>query len=830
MHRSGTSAVAGTLGLLGCELPRHLYPADVGNEKGYFEPASLIELDDELLASAGLRWDDWDEFPIDWADSLAASEFRQRMSALIEEEFTRCPIVIKEPRICRLLPTLSGALEDLGLEARFVLPYRDPVEVALSMASRGGYAVEHGFLLWLRYLLDAEQGSRGFNRAFLPYDLFLADWRSQIDRLESQLGFTLPHRTKAGESEVDRFLEPRLRHYSHTVDAALGDRLAPWLVDVKHSYTRLTETPDDEAAIVGLNRVRAEFTSSSRILSATMRESFAQVVELRRRTQGLELQLEAAGVAAAEAQVAAAEAQVAAAEALKRQQETNRQLGAQAAEANALRHQLEQAHKALASARHSLAEIKRSFSWRATRPLRGIVTHAQKLKPKKRRAGKLAFDAAWYLEQYPDIKAAGIDPLRHFLDHGRYEGRLGAVPRIDFELVEHGYDPSREFVVVVSHEASRTGAPLLALNILQGLRTKYNVVAILLGGGSMVDSFRSIATVTIGPINEKYRLTPAVHPLVHRVCETYRPRYAIVNSVESRRVLTPFDQAGVATVLLVHEFAAYTRPLGDLHAAIEKATEVVYSARLVWDSAVRHFPSLASRRVHIAPQGQVRIPRTQPADEEIEELERIRKALRPESAPPGTVVVIGGGWVQMRKGVDLFIAVAAAVLRARSATPFRFVWVGGGYDPITDHAYSTYLAEQIEKSGLDGNLVMLDEVSRLERVYDEADIFFLSSRLDPFPNVAIDALRRGMPLVCFEGASGVAEVLVEQPDCRELVVPYAAIDLAAARILELGENPAYRRQISATVKAFATRAFDMDAYMERLDEVARSAVAVKRQY
>ena len=36
-----------------------------------------------------------------------------------------------------------------------------------------------------------------------------------------------------------------------------------------------------------------------------------------------------------------------------------------------------------------------------------------------------------------------------------------------------------------------------------------------------------------------YRLTPAVHPLVHRVCETYRPRYAIVNSIEFARGVDP---------------------------------------------------------------------------------------------------------------------------------------------------------------------------------------------------------------------------------------------------------------------------------------------------
>ena len=320
-----------------------------------------------------------------------------------------------------------------------------------------------------------------------------------------------------------------------------------------------------------------------------------------------------------------------------------------------------------------------------------------------------------------------------------------------------------------------------------------------------------------------------MHPLVHEVCATYRPRYAIVNSIESREVLAPFNQAGVATVLLVHEFAAYTRPLDQLYAAIQTATEVVYSAQLVWDSTVHQFPSLASRRVHITPQGQVRIPRAEAAADEVSELERIKMALRPDTAPPGTVVVIGGGWVQIRKGVDLFIAVAAAVLRAASATRFRFVWVGGGYDPDNDHTYSTYLAEQIAKSELDGNFVILDEVSRLDRVYDLADVFLLSARLDPFPNVAIDAMGRGMPLVCFEGASGIAEMLAEQPGCRDLVVPYAAIDLAVSRILELGENPAYCRQMSAAIKAFAAQAFDMDSYTDRLDELGRRAAAIKRQ-
>ncbi len=33
------------------------------------------------------------------------------------------------------------------------------------------------------------------------------------------------------------------------------------------------------------------------------------------------------------------------------------------------------------------------------------------------------FDTDWYLTQYPDVAAAGVDPLQHYLNHGRFENR-----------------------------------------------------------------------------------------------------------------------------------------------------------------------------------------------------------------------------------------------------------------------------------------------------------------------------------------------------------------------------------------------------------------------
>ncbi len=35
----------------------------------------------------------------------------------------------------------------------------------------------------------------------------------------------------------------------------------------------------------------------------------------------------------------------------------------------------------------------------------------------------LLFDTDWYRSEYPDVAAAGLDPIRHFFDNGAREGR-----------------------------------------------------------------------------------------------------------------------------------------------------------------------------------------------------------------------------------------------------------------------------------------------------------------------------------------------------------------------------------------------------------------------
>jgi Glycosyl transferases group 1/Rhamnan synthesis protein F len=169
--------------------------------------------------------------------------------------------------------------------------------------------------------------------------------------------------------------------------------------------------------------------------------------------------------------------------------------------------------------------------------------------------------------------------------------------------------------------------------------------------------------------------------------------------------------------------------------------------------------------------------------------------------------------------LDLFISAASIAKRLRPEADVHFLWIGDGYDPVNDTAYSCYLAEQIIVSGLEGSLTILPSVEDLNPFYDRADVFFMCSRLDPQPNVGIDAVTRGIPTVCFAGACGTAEVLAADPVTRRLVVPHLDAHLAATEICRLWEEQDSLTELRAAVAAVGRSAFDMNAYVDRIDQL-----------
>ena len=463
--------------------------------------------------------------------------------------------------------------------------------------------------------------------------------------------------------------------------------------------------------------------------------------------------------------------------------------------------------------------IKTSLSWRLTWPLRAL-----------RDAGMVVIKRS----QHQFRLLAGIRPSSASVADlsattGVGAGYLDQQPEADRESIERfieglsNLDRNKETVLLVTHEISRTGAPIIILNVAGSLRRKYNVIILALRDGALVNEFLAGSDLMIGPLSEKQRSLHFLITLFREIAARTPLKFAIVNSIGSGVTLSALWENDIATVHLIHEFSSYIWPRGQFRSSAFYSSERIFPAEIVRESARQELPERA-RSGLVLPQG-ICIP---PSRSEPRERERIRFDLRPAGWPADTVIILGAGAVTLRKGVDLFIACARRVADMAPKTKFRFVWIGEGLDREPDAKYSLYLADQIQRSELSEIAVILKAVPNMEGAYLESNVLFLSSRLDPLPLVSLEAIQHAKPVVCFKAATGIAEYLAQDPVAAFGIVPFLDVEAAAGRIFRLVEDAELRLQVGQASKKLASR-FRLDRYVEELDRIGQQCAMKKRQ-
>ena len=265
MHRSGTSAVSRVLNLLGCALPKSLSPTGPDNPSGFWESLAIKELNDSILASAGSAWDDWETLDARWYESPIAEEFRDRARTTLADEFGDCRLfVLKDPRICRLLPFWIDSLDEFGAEPFIVTPVRNPLDVAMSIEVRDGIDRSIGLLLWLRHHLDAEVTTRHLRRVYVRYERLISEPHVIADEMGDGLGIVWPRRSTDSNIEIDDFLSPALRHHRTGDDAFLGNpRLSSWIRDSFEIFDRWASGGHSDADQAALDGIRSTFDSAT---------------------------------------------------------------------------------------------------------------------------------------------------------------------------------------------------------------------------------------------------------------------------------------------------------------------------------------------------------------------------------------------------------------------------------------------------------------------------------------------------------------------------------------------------------------------------------------
>jgi len=267
MHRSGTSVLSGLLSLAGFDPPRDLMPPTADNPQGYWESRSIAQVNNQLLIAASTRWNDDSHIPIQWLTSSDRDGDIKAIHNTIDDQFGQSTrLLVKDPRLCRLLPLWKKALSEAGITQRCVLILRDPNAVARSLAAR---ATSRDFspaaicshsraaLLWLKYTLDAERHSRDIERFILDYDCLVRDWKSCIEPL-LESGCIGPLNNNI-VSSIDGFIKSDFPHHlNNSCESSYPKEVVEMLASVMQLIARASH--DNSEKLDFLNSRLGQFT------------------------------------------------------------------------------------------------------------------------------------------------------------------------------------------------------------------------------------------------------------------------------------------------------------------------------------------------------------------------------------------------------------------------------------------------------------------------------------------------------------------------------------------------------------------------------------------
>jgi hypothetical protein len=228
MHRSGTSLLAYLLHILGAALPVDVIGPARGNPLGHWEPRNLVAINDDTLRALDRSWDDPRPIDQEWFLSRAAYSFVDRIIVQISRDYGDAELLlIKDPRICRLLPLYLTALDVLDIEALVILQLRPFPEVGRSLWDRDAFEPDLSELLWLRSIIEAERNSRNRCRVWVTLDQLLADWQATTCRIAATLGFEWNELSEEAAAQAACYVKPHLCRSAH----APNDRMdaAHWL-------------------------------------------------------------------------------------------------------------------------------------------------------------------------------------------------------------------------------------------------------------------------------------------------------------------------------------------------------------------------------------------------------------------------------------------------------------------------------------------------------------------------------------------------------------------------------------------------------------------------
>jgi len=376
-------------------------------------------------------------------------------------------------------------------------------------------------------------------------------------------------------------------------------------------------------------------------------------------------------------------------------------------------------------------------------------------------------------------------------------------------------------ILFLSHEASRTGAPLMLWQFLQYFKENSSIpfeIGVLQVGELMPD-FQEISPTFMVHSVEYSPQTLKQH-LVYRVKKslgTYQTQVAqflnylkvkkvkliysntLVNGHFLEQIADEVAQMGIPILVHAHELEHVIQIFqlsGQVAGSLKYGTHFIACSEAVRQNLIQNHSISAEKITTVHSFSSL----------DSKKLLQAKTQNQSKKSPELSIRIMACGTFDWRKGADLFIQLAKQL----ASEKLQFVWVGG--DELSHQLFYPELAEKQEF------IHFISHTSAIESYFAQTDIFLLLSREEPLGRVALEAGLMKIPVLCFEN-SGFAEIITSDTG---FALPLGNLDEMAKKITFLQDNPQIRKEMGENLYQNIQQNFTLEISAQKIIKVIDS--------
>ena len=375
-------------------------------------------------------------------------------------------------------------------------------------------------------------------------------------------------------------------------------------------------------------------------------------------------------------------------------------------------------------------------------------------------------------------------------------------------------------VLFIANDTTRSGAPMVLLNMMKWIRqnTQIQFDVFAIEGGALLSEFKSVTNVYKPTFTKTTFINRVLNKLLNK-----RPKYDINDTYEkifTQLQIEKYDVIYGNTIvsisvfellykyfpnakffLHVHELYSLTHLYSEtIERLINKPITFISVSKLVSENLKQNH-NIPTAYIHLI--------------HAFIDIDAINNSIHSDTVEiESRFVINGSGYVQPRKGYEIFIFVAKRAVQKYPEIPFEFRWLG-----IISEFIQPYIDIDIEFGELSDHLKFLGEVINPYPHFAQAQLCLLTSREDPFPLVCLEHASLGVPIICFEKATGMTEFILNDAG---VIIPYLDVESVVDNLANLYHDT-NKRFLMGKVAQERVKQYDINVQVPKIIDLITNA-------